>query len=75
MIILNYSISPASSNPFLATITAINSLIMAAAAIVPCTICTSCGSEDRVEQIIPKIRPNEEAVLTLDIFLLYLAYG
>ncbi len=46
-------ISPASSNPFFAAITAINSLMIAAEAIVPYTICTSSGARTSVEQMIP----------------------
>lgn len=50
--IYGFCISLASSNPFFDATTAINSLIIAAA-MVPCTICTSSGTETSVEQIIP----------------------
>ena len=48
-----YLISPDSSNPFLTANTAINSLMIAAAAIVPCIMFTNSVEEANVEQIIP----------------------
>ena len=55
-------ISPASSNPFFAAITAMISLMTAAAAMVPFTMTASSGSETaRTEQIIPvKTRDTPE---------------
>lgn len=38
---------------FFAAMTAINSLMTAAAAMVPCTIFTNSGVEESVEQMIP----------------------
>lgn len=46
-------ISPASSKPLRAAMTAMNSLMIAAAAIVPWTIWTSCGCEASVVQMMP----------------------
>lgn len=52
-------ISPASSKPFFEAITAIISLMTAAAAIVPVTIAASSGSDSASTELIIHVKTNE----------------